>query len=225
MNYRRIYLEFIEDRRGREDALIGYSEKHHIIPKCMGGDNSPANLIRLTPEDHFFAHLCLAKAYGGVLWRAIAFMVGLHRERWSPRKSRKAYGWASRRLAQDVSEQKTHATVFDLVHLDGRSWTGRQADMGSLGISKPLANMLLKRRVKSAKGWYLATEPRPQRGGSAHPMYRKQNYTFTHESGATFQGTQHEFATAMKAPKAGVCRLVNGKQEKWRGWRAHSTGA
>lgn len=58
--------------KSRYDKLIsyyknnpteGFVEKHHIIPKCMGGDNSPNNLILLPIRAHFIAHYLLHKAY------------------------------------------------------------------------------------------------------------------------------------------------------------------
>lgn len=71
MDYHRIYAEFIKDRRIREPALTGYVERHHIVPRCMGGGNEVDNIIRLTAGDHFFAHLMLAKMHGGKLWYAV----------------------------------------------------------------------------------------------------------------------------------------------------------
>lgn len=38
-----------------------YYEKHHIKPRCMGGDNSQENLIKLPFEAHIQAHLLLYK--------------------------------------------------------------------------------------------------------------------------------------------------------------------
>lgn len=37
---------------------------HHIIPKHMGGDDSPDNLIELSVEDHADAHRVLYETYG-----------------------------------------------------------------------------------------------------------------------------------------------------------------
>ena len=75
MNYQKIYQDFIASRRLREADIVGYSEKHHIVPKALGGGNEKANLIRLTPEDHFFAHCCLAKAHGREMWSALWLML------------------------------------------------------------------------------------------------------------------------------------------------------
>src|SRR4051812_4622008 len=71
MDYSRIYREFIADRKQREASLTGYIEKHHIVPRSMGGGNEPVNIVRLTAGDHFFAHLLLAKAHGGAMWYAV----------------------------------------------------------------------------------------------------------------------------------------------------------
>lgn len=80
MNYQRIYDLFIADRREKEDALKSsgvYCERHHIVPVLNGRDDSPANIIYLTAGDHFFAHLCLAKAHGGRHWKAVEALVNL----------------------------------------------------------------------------------------------------------------------------------------------------
>ena len=40
-----------------------YTEKHHIIPKSMGGSDLSDNLILLTGREHFIAHVLLWKSY------------------------------------------------------------------------------------------------------------------------------------------------------------------
>lgn len=37
-----------------------YMERHHIVPKCIGGNNNDENLIYLFPEEHYYAHKLLA---------------------------------------------------------------------------------------------------------------------------------------------------------------------
>ena len=41
----------------------GYYEKHHIIPKCLGGTDEKTNLVLLPTKAHFIAHALLHKAY------------------------------------------------------------------------------------------------------------------------------------------------------------------
>lgn len=40
-----------------------YGEVHHIYPKCLGGNDEPENLVRLTPEEHYRAHCLLPFIY------------------------------------------------------------------------------------------------------------------------------------------------------------------
>jgi hypothetical protein len=63
MNYLKIYNKIIDKAKNRE--INGYIEKHHIIPKCLGGLNKKENLVKLTAREHFICHLLLSKIYGG----------------------------------------------------------------------------------------------------------------------------------------------------------------
>ena len=46
-------------------TLIGYSEKHHIIPKSLGGTNNLKNIVSLTAREHFICHWLLTKMTTG----------------------------------------------------------------------------------------------------------------------------------------------------------------
>lgn len=55
----------------------GYTEKHHILPKSLGGLNNKENLVRLTAREHFICHHLLVRMTTGggrakmlkALWR------------------------------------------------------------------------------------------------------------------------------------------------------------
>ena len=46
-------------------TLLGYVERHHIIPNSMGGSNSKENLVYLTAREHFICHRLLTKMVTG----------------------------------------------------------------------------------------------------------------------------------------------------------------
>lgn len=62
MNYQRIYTQLIQHAQMR-DKPVEYTEKHHIIPRCMGGSNNADNMAVLTAREHFIAHHLLYKIY------------------------------------------------------------------------------------------------------------------------------------------------------------------
>lgn len=71
MNYQRIYDQII-DRAKKENREYGkgtYYERHHIIPKCMGGEGhvrqwkTHPNIVVLTAREHFICHWLLCRIY------------------------------------------------------------------------------------------------------------------------------------------------------------------
>ena len=227
MNYERVYREFIADRLGKQPKRPQYFEKHHIIPRSLGGPDTPENIIRLTPEDHFFAHLLLAKTHGGKMWAPVAFMLGGSRKDYRPTVSRKAHGWAARSMAKAMSgesayqfDRKVHVLIFE----DGSEWSGLQSEMPSaLGISKSLANMLIKGRISVAKGWSIAGTERKTLVGEKHHLYRPEKFDFCHVGGAEFTGTMHEFCVRFDVNKPATYRLVRGLSKVWNGWYLRGT--
>lgn len=61
MDYNKIYNEIILKARDRK--LEGYREKHHIIPKCMGGSDDKENIVILTAKEHYLCHRLLVEMY------------------------------------------------------------------------------------------------------------------------------------------------------------------
>lgn len=92
MNYKAHYDHLISRARGR--LLQGYRERHHVIPRCMGGGNDSMNIVELTAEEHYVAHQLLVKIYPlnkGLVFAAIRQARNC--------KGNKAYGWIKRKLA------------------------------------------------------------------------------------------------------------------------------
>jgi len=63
MNYMKHYNSLITKALRRELPNHVYTEKHHILPHCMGGSDTTENLVHLTFREHFIAHHLLWRAY------------------------------------------------------------------------------------------------------------------------------------------------------------------
>lgn len=66
LKYLRLYDKIINNslKRGLlKNNLIGYYEKHHIVPKCLGGTDDENNLVLLTAREHLLIHLILHEMY------------------------------------------------------------------------------------------------------------------------------------------------------------------
>jgi hypothetical protein len=65
MNYLKLYNDLISKRQNSPyvSDILGDVEIHHVLPKCMDGDDSKENLVSLSLREHFLAHRLLAKIY------------------------------------------------------------------------------------------------------------------------------------------------------------------
>jgi len=98
MNYNKHYNTLIE--RAKNRLLEGYCEKHHIIPKCMGGSDDTDNLVALTPEEHYVAHQLLVKIYPNnpkLIYAANMMTVANPNQ---PNRNNKKYGWIKRKVSE-----------------------------------------------------------------------------------------------------------------------------
>lgn len=103
MNYSNIYQNLIEKARKRL-VRPDKTEKHHIIPECMGGLDEEDNLIYLSPREHFVAHLLLCKMHPtspALAYAVLAFkMSNAHQIRTS-----RDYDFVRRIVSEDRSEK------------------------------------------------------------------------------------------------------------------------
>lgn len=66
MNWARVYNQLMIRAipRGLNKRNLGYYvERHHVIPKSMGGSDSADNFVLLTGREHLLAHRLLCKMY------------------------------------------------------------------------------------------------------------------------------------------------------------------
>lgn len=57
------YYNIINNAKNR--TSIEHTDKHHIIPRSLGGSNDKDNLVSLTRREHFICHLLLVKMTEG----------------------------------------------------------------------------------------------------------------------------------------------------------------
>ena len=63
--YTRWYYSIIDNSKTRILPKETYIEKHHIVPRSMGGNNDISNLAILTAREHYLCHYLLTKMTTG----------------------------------------------------------------------------------------------------------------------------------------------------------------
>jgi hypothetical protein len=103
LNYQQIYNKIIERGKFRIKPE-GYSEKHHILPKCMGGNNFSENLVKLTAREHFLYHWLLCRIYPENSSLSAAFWLMCNDYRFEYKYTARTYEEARIQFAKDHSK-------------------------------------------------------------------------------------------------------------------------
>ena len=163
MNWKKVHDDIIE--RAKDRCLEGYSEKHHIIPKCLGGSDSPDNLVRLTAREHFIVHKLLCEIYPNeskLHWAAfmMAQCKGKHMNSRDYRISSREYAWLKENLVvsdeakKKISEsQKGNTYRLGTTHSKETKKKMSQAAMGRVSPTKGMtfSEEIRERMSKAAK--------------------------------------------------------------------------
>lgn len=113
MNYALHYSKLIE--RAKTRTLVGYCERHHVIPRCMGGDNDKSNLVRLAAEEHFIAHQLLVKIFPDNHKLVFALHRLTHVSENCARNN-KMYGWIKRKFSESMKGNKYGSALKGYKH-------------------------------------------------------------------------------------------------------------
>lgn len=99
MNYAKHY-DLLIVKHGSQTKPKGYSERHHIVPKCLGGSDEESNLIYLSAEAHYVAHQLLVKMHPSHHGLSYAAMLMTRVSKGNGRASNKYYSWLKRRYSK-----------------------------------------------------------------------------------------------------------------------------
>ena len=100
MNYSEIYQQLMNRAVGRSRGERFY-ERHHVVPRCMGGGNDLSNLVFLTPEEHFVAHQLLTKIHPTNIKLRFSLQAMLM-DTGNRKRKNKAYGWVRRLVSENM---------------------------------------------------------------------------------------------------------------------------
>ena len=117
--YTKCYYSIINRAKSRELPKEIYTEKHHTIPKSLGGSNDQCNLVRLTAKEHRLAHILLPRmtidpAHTKSMWYALWMMLrtkNRHQQRNVSKGS--AFNLAKTEVAKNSSQLHKGKVVSD----------------------------------------------------------------------------------------------------------------
>jgi hypothetical protein len=121
MDHKKIYNKIIERAKKEKrikfkkaDKNYIYYERHHIIPRCLGGNDANNNLVLLTAREHFICHKLLTYIYPNDRNIALAFhqmTFGVHKKSYNV--SSRDFSYARERISLIGLSQETKRKISE----------------------------------------------------------------------------------------------------------------
>jgi len=239
--YLKIYDQLMESRKAR-GAPEGYSEKHHIIPKSMGGSNRAENIVRLTPREHLFAHKMLAHGHNTRgMWFAYLTMCsptslsarGVRSGLRDYQKARSVYGQKCKEnhpfKGKKFSEEHKRKALENRTLLYGPDhpmWGKTHTKESKIKMSK--SNKRLS--GKDHPMWKRTHTPEARKRISENmksessPSVKHDIVSLVHSDGTIFVGSRFEFRKKFNIASDGnLSRFLSGHSKSHKGWKRHAT--
>jgi len=204
--YTNCYISLIAQAQARELPAGTYTEKHHIIPKCMGGADTSDNLVKLTAKEHYIAHLLLTRMTEGTNQQKMCF--ALWRMMHDPKKrnsrhivSASQYEKIKIKMAEELS---VYNTQYNLMHNAGerlKEWTAQNGPWNKGKKMPPeFGEAVRKRRtgskasadtsLKISNGVKMANQHRTTNTGQTSPLKGRKIPRYTSVVEDTITGEQ-----------------------------------
>jgi hypothetical protein len=104
------YFSLVNSRKYKNNTSV-YLEKHHIIPKSLGGSDTEENLVFLTAREHYIAHILLVKMLKGKSKKSMSYALWMmtnastkHQKRYAPNS--KLYEFARKNFVSSLKGHK-----------------------------------------------------------------------------------------------------------------------
>jgi hypothetical protein len=134
------------------NPTTSYVEKHHIIPRCIGGSDHRENIVSLTAREHFVCHLLLTKMTTGKVKQAMCWAVGKFAQV-NKNQQRNFTSWEYQKIRENISFARTGKKHSD----ESRKKMSEKAkgrtpwNKGKTGVQKHSAESN-KKRSETLKG-------------------------------------------------------------------------
>jgi hypothetical protein len=113
------YENIVANAKSR--ATTVYVEKHHIIPKSLGGTDDTNNLVSLTAREHFISHWLLVKMTTGTEKTKMMYALFCMRRNSNSKKQER---YSSNITSRVYQYYKTEFIQRHSQTLTGKTWSG-----------------------------------------------------------------------------------------------------
>jgi hypothetical protein len=116
--------------KGKNRVLDCYKEKHHILPRCLGGKDNKENIVELTAKEHFIVHMLLCKFTEGFAKRKMYFAFNAMCSFKNSRRYNKVNSRLVEKIRSNFKFTKEHRQKISKAQIGNKRAVGNKNNLG-----------------------------------------------------------------------------------------------
>lgn len=208
--------------------ILSYTERHHIIPKSLGGTDDYTNLVWLTAEEHLQVHLLLPKMVAEA--KNIRKMT-LAAVRMANPQSKTQKRIIGDNLIPEIAAIRSEAALLHSNYMKGKHKGSNNPFYGKTHTEKTKERLRLatknrtvtkQMRINYSKSKKIFYENNPDKRpvGEKNPRFINKVFNWENiNTGEMISATRFEMTTRYPELKSNISQVINGKYNHVKGWR------
>lgn len=214
--------------RKEAKRILTYTERHHIIPKSMGGSDDHANLVWLTAEEHLRVHLLLPKMVGDK--KNIRKMT-LAAVRMANPQSKTQQRIIGDDLILNIAAIRAESALLHSKHMSekhkgannpfyGRKHTERTKELQRVSSANRVMTEQMHINYSNGRKTFYENNSDKKPAGIKNPRFIDTVFNWENiNTGEVLSATRLEITNKYPELKSNISQVINGKYSHAKGWR------
>lgn len=218
--------------RREAKSILSYTERHHIIPKSMGGTDDYTNLVWLTAEEHLKVHLLLPKMVNED--KNIRKMT-LAAVRMANPQSKTQKRIIGDNLIPEIAAIRKEAAALHSRYMSekhrgpnnpfyGRNHTEKTKERLRIASANRVMTEQMYVNYSNGRKTFYENNPDKKPIGEKNPRFIDTVFDWENiTTGELVSATRLEMTTKYPELKSNISQVINGKYSHVKGWRIVSS--
>ena len=214
--------------RREAKSILSYTERHHIVPKSMGGTDDHTNLVWLTAEEHLRVHLLLPKMVSEE--KNIRKMT-LAAVRMANPQSKTQKRIIGDNLIPEIAAIREEAAMLHSKYMSekhrgknnpfyGRKHTEQTKELQRIASSNRVMTEQMHLNYSAGRKTFYDNNPDKKPTGEKNPRFIDTVFTWENiNTGELVNATRLEMTTKHPELKSNISQVINKKYSHVKGWR------
>jgi hypothetical protein len=214
--------------RREAKGILSYTERHHIIPKSMGGTDDYTNLVWLTAEEHLRVHLLLPKMVSED--KNIRKMT-LAAVRMANPQSKTQKRIIGDNLIPEIAVIRKEAALLHSKYMSekhqgsnnpfyGKKHTEQTKERQRIASANRVMTDQMRINYSNGRKTFYKNYPDRKPTGEKNPRFIDTVYIWENiNTGELLNATRLEMTTKHPELKSNISQVINGKYSHVKGWR------